>query len=291
MAKTFIEKEETLKRYNQLVNIKILAISAYLLLAFILRIFFKVPLPDFLFFLICLLAISAIVYDLLFRQIKEPKASQIVNGYFIYLLFDSITLAMIIYVLGGVTWTGFIYLGLYIYFGFLLFPRIYSISYTFYCFFLYTLLVIIQYLGIFPYLYIFSSEEMVPQNLNFVLTSWAVAAIFLWVLGIYGNVFYKILQKKIEGLQKTQKTLKEERTSLKIRVNAKTKELWGEKESLEKRVKERTKELEEGKNELAKRIVELERFHKVSVGRELKMKMLKKEIERLKEELSKKIIE
>ena len=49
-------------------------------------------------------------------------------------------------------------------------------------------------------------------------------------------------------------------------------------ESLEKQVKERTKELQ-GK------ITELEKFQKITVGRELKMIELKKEIERLKQEL------
>lgn len=287
MAKTFIKKEEVLIRYNQLIDIKLLAVSAFLLLAFILKIFFRVPFPDSLFFLICLLAISTIVYDLVFRQIKEPKTPQIINGYFVYLLFDSITLTMIIYIIGGVTWTGFVYYGLYIYFGFLLFPRIYSIFYTFYCSFLYTALVITQYLGIFPHRYIFSSEEIVPQNLNYVLASWAVAVIFLSILGLYGNVFYEILQKKIQGLQKNQTILKEERASLEVRVNAKTKELLEERESLEEKVKERTKESERGRKELAKRIVELERFHKVAVGRELKMRALKKEIEKLEKVLKK----
>ncbi|HDZ54234.1 MAG TPA: hypothetical protein ENI19_00900 [Candidatus Nealsonbacteria bacterium] len=282
MAETFIKKEETLIRYNQLINIKLLAVSAYLLLVLILKIFFKIHFPDPVFFFICLIAISTIVYDLLFRQIKEPKTSQIIRGYFGYLLFDTITLTIIIYIIGGVTWTGFIYYGLYIYFGFLLFPRIYSISYTFYCSFLYTTLVIVQYLEILPYRYIFSSEEMVPQNLNYVVASWAVAVIFLLILGLYGDVFYKMLQKKIEGLQKTQKILEEERASLEIRVGARTKELWEERKSLEKKVKERTRELQRGREKLTKRVGELEEFHKLTVGRELKMTQLKREIERLK---------
>lgn len=51
-------------------------------------------------------------------------------------------------------------------------------------------------------------------------------------------------------------------------------------ESLEEKVKERTKELQV-------KIEELERFQKITVGRELKMIELKKEIERLKGELEK----
>ena len=46
-------------------------------------------------------------------------------------------------------------------------------------------------------------------------------------------------------------------------------------ENLEKKVKKRTKELQE-------RVEELERFHKLTVGRELKMVELKEEIENLK---------
>jgi len=51
-------------------------------------------------------------------------------------------------------------------------------------------------------------------------------------------------------------------------------------ENLEKKVGERTKELQE-------RVEELEKFHRLTVGRELKMAELKKEIEKLKEEVKK----
>jgi PAS domain S-box-containing protein len=51
-------------------------------------------------------------------------------------------------------------------------------------------------------------------------------------------------------------------------------------ESLEEKVRERTKELQE-------KIKELEKFHKLAVGRELKMIELKEEIKRLKRELEK----
>jgi len=68
------------------------------------------------------------------------------------------------------------------------------------------------------------------------------------------------------------------------KMTEKLKELMGKlgeaKESLEIKVKERTRELQE-------RVDELERFHRATVGRELKMMELKEEIERLKKELEK----
>lgn len=51
-------------------------------------------------------------------------------------------------------------------------------------------------------------------------------------------------------------------------------------EELEEKVKERTKELQ-------KRVEELEKFHKLTIGRELKMAEIKKELQKLKEESGK----
>ncbi len=287
MVQSFMEKEEALRRYDQLINIRFPAITAFLFVTFILKVFFNVSSPNLLFFLISFMIISTITYDFLFRQIKEPKSSQIINGYFVYLLFDVIILSIVIYIVGGITWLGFIFYGLYIYTGFLLFPRSYSLFFIFYCSFLYTTLVIIQYLGIFPLQSSFSLEERIPQNFPYAFSTWIAAIIFFWLFGYYGDTFYKFLQEKIKALQKTKGILEEERASLEIRVSAKTKELWEEREGLEEKVKARTKELEGGRKELAKRIVELERFHKVAVGRELKMRALKKEIEKLEKALKK----
>lgn len=72
--------------------------------------------------------------------------------------------------------------------------------------------------------------------------------------------------------------IKEERSILEIKVNAKTKELKDLSTNLEERVKEKTRELQE-------RLEELEKFQKITIGREKKMIELKKEIEELKEKL------
>lgn len=68
------------------------------------------------------------------------------------------------------------------------------------------------------------------------------------------------------------------RTVLEIKVQARTRELRELALSLDEQVKERTKELQ-------KKIEELERFQRVSVGRELRMVELKKEIELLKKQM------
>jgi flavodoxin len=64
-------------------------------------------------------------------------------------------------------------------------------------------------------------------------------------------------------------------TSLEIKIGARTKELLILSQRLEEQIEERTKELKS-------KIVELERFNKLAIGRELKMIELKKEIRELK---------
>lgn len=286
MKQIIADKKDILKRYHQMIDVRFPALTAFLAAIIILKTLINAPFPDSLFLLISFMAISTIVYDFSFRQIKNPRVAQIVNGYFAYMLFDVVILTIVIYILGGVTWIGFIYYGLYIYIGFLLFPRSYSIFFVFYCSVLYTLLVIGQHLEIFQSQVIFSTEERIPQNFYYVLTTWMGAVMFLWVLGYYGDAFYKILQNKIEDLQKAKILIEEARISLGIRVKAKTRELWEKRENLEEKVRERTKELEQERKNLAQRITELERFHKVAVGRELKMRALKKEIKKLEEKPS-----
>lgn len=76
-------------------------------------------------------------------------------------------------------------------------------------------------------------------------------------------------------LKKYHGTSEESKNVLKIKVKARTKELEELAKSLDDKVKERTEELE-------KRLSELERFHKLTVGRELKIIELKKELAKLK---------
>ncbi|MCD6114713.1 HAMP domain-containing protein [bacterium] len=84
----------------------------------------------------------------------------------------------------------------------------------------------------------------------------------------------------IEQLKKTKDQLEEEKKVLEVRVRARTEELEEMAKNLDAQVKERTKELQE-------RIKQLERFHKLTVGRETKMIELKKKIRQLEEELEK----
>lgn len=88
----------------------------------------------------------------------------------------------------------------------------------------------------------------------------------------YRDLEEKVKERTIE--------LEEAKKSLEIKVLNRTRELKDLNVSLDAQVKERTKDLQE-------RLEELEKFRKLTVGRELRMAVLKEEIAKLKEELKK----
>jgi len=81
--------------------------------------------------------------------------------------------------------------------------------------------------------------------------------------------------KMAQAVGSSRKALEESKEVLEIKVGARTKELKELAESLEEKVERRTKQL-------SQRVDELERFHRLTVGRELKMVELKKELQGFK---------
>ena len=87
---------------------------------------------------------------------------------------------------------------------------------------------------------------------------------------LVGYLLVKVTQKEIQR--------KEEAEGLALKLKQLN-------ETLEDKVKERTQELEQSYQEIKKRKDELEKFYKLTVGRELKMVELKKKIEELKKKI------
>ncbi|TSC75865.1 MAG: Serine phosphatase RsbU, regulator of sigma subunit [Parcubacteria group bacterium Gr01-1014_30] len=95
-------------------------------------------------------------------------------------------------------------------------------------------------------------------------------------IGELANSFNEMVNE----LKKYQADLQETKQSLEIRVASRTRELQEIADTREETIKARTRDLQA-------KVDELERFHNLTVGRELKMIELKKEIAKLKEELLK----
>lgn len=88
----------------------------------------------------------------------------------------------------------------------------------------------------------------------------------------------KTLNQTTRELKESRAGLEEQAQVLEIRVKARTIQLRELNKQLEARVKERTKELQD-------RIDELEKFHKLTVGREMKMIELKRQLKKAQQKI------
>lgn len=100
--------------------------------------------------------------------------------------------------------------------------------------------------------------------------------IIIWlVLAFLAYLKYK---KTVKDLKKTQEALEESKKVLEVQVKARTSQLREQAESLREENERKTKDLKA-------RLSELERFHRLSVGREMKMVELKRKIRKMEVQL------
>jgi len=111
-------------------------------------------------------------------------------------------------------------------------------------------------------------------------TAFYIDLLFLFLVTTINLFISRNLQNDFVNLAGAQEEIETTNEVLEIRVRARTRALRTLAESLDTEVKKRTKELQE-------RINELERFHKLTVGRELKMIELKKTLRQAQEEIKK----
>lgn len=135
---------------------------------------------------------------------------------------------------------------------------------------------------IFTLVVVFLLEHSIPKSI--------ITSLFILV-PVYAYLFHKNTEALIVSnfaQMKGKKELERAKATLESTVAKRTKELRELTKSLDQQVKEKTKELQKSKAELEIRVTELEKFRKLTVGREMKMIEFKKEMERLKKELEKK---
>lgn len=104
----------------------------------------------------------------------------------------------------------------------------------------------------------------------------ALLTITLWL--IIAFLVYLKYREAVKDLNRAKEALESSKVVLEIKVKARTRELEELAQSLEDKVKQRTKELQG-------RVNELERFHRLTIGREMKMVELKQKIRKMEAQL------
>jgi len=274
-----------LEKFNTNIQMRIPIIVSYLLLILILREGFDIPFPFIVFFIVSFMMLSSLALAFYFDRFPL-RSETILNVYFFYTIFDLFFLTIIIYYIGGITWLGFIIYSYYLILNFMTFSRAQALFLTAWMIFMYLLFISFQYLQIFPSFSLFSPGTQTPFNFPYVLTTAVIFSSTFILVAYYSLGYYQLYASKISDLQKTKEILEEERASLEARVESRKKELEKEREGLEERIKERKKELEKEEMVLREKGEELEKFQKIALGREEKLKELESELAKLKKKYS-----
>ncbi len=119
---------------------------------------------------------------------------------------------------------------------------------------------------------------LIESFVNIFLFSGMVVILLLVLLGVVIRAGSKKIFQREKELREKAEELEEMKEVLEIKVKARTKELKELNNELEEEVKRRTKKLRD-------KVRDLEKFRRITVGRELKMVELKKQLRKTREEL------
>ena len=258
-------------------EVLILVFTAAVLIAKATNTLFHTVNPTVLILILLVWFMTGLLFRLLTN--RQKSSSGVGNLYFIYLIFFELPLlTAIIYYIGAIEWMGPIFFLFPIVYSGIIFPRRKAIIICTVASIYYLIMVLFMHFKIIPFEYSFITRFGPQEMRNYIIDSvFFVVAVF-YGIGLSANLFSEMLTKKTSELEDTKDKLEEQSGFLEVRVRARTKELEELAKGLEGRVEERTKEIKE-------KMGELEKFHELAVGREMKMVELKQQLKETEDEL------
>jgi len=246
-----------------------------LLAALIFQRVFKVPFPNGLLVTIFCLFLSPFLFDPLLKRQKSTESVE--NVCFAYWALNITLIASVFYFIGNIWWVGVLVFISPIIHSNILLPQKKGLALVVYAAACYTSLAFLEFFMIIPHHQFFSVSEDTLHNPFYLYSSLIVILVLFPYAAYLTGSSSQILRKRTRELGDVYEKLEDAKTTLEIKVRARTEELNEINKKLEQKVMERTKELKD-------RIVELEKIHQITINRELKMIELKKELDKFKKE-------
>lgn len=276
MEKTTLELEEILARIQPANKLRKITVGAAAVMVFGLLMSKMIldfePIRDALIILLVWF-LSTFIFEFLLK--KQKTLSGVNDLYLGYEMIELLFLTWIFYNTGGIEWIGAIFFLFVILYGNIILDRVRGfITSTAGCVF-YITIVLLEYSGLIPFKTPHISTGLY-QDPNYLIFTIPFVCFTFYLFGWAAGLFTETLRRRNLELGKTRVALEESKGVLEIKIRARTKELRELAERREEEIKKRTKELRE-------RVGELEKFQKLTIGRELKMIELKKKIKELEE--------
>lgn len=232
------------------------------------------------FWLISLLSLWLITAFIFRFVVQRQKTARAVSN--LYLFYDVLIelpiLAAVTYFVGGVEWLGAVFFIVPIVFTSIFFSKKKALFIATVASIYYTTLVLLPFFDLLPFHSYYPLDQKLYKDPAYVTVNILYPVLSFYLISIAANIPTGFLRKKTSELSIAKRDLEVERNTLEEKVNERTKQLNDEKMKLEEKVQERTKDLQE-------RVDQLESFHRLATGRELKMVELKDEVKQKDKEI------
>jgi len=240
-------------------------------------VFFKYPLKgNFNLLMAELFLLGMIAYTLLsvlaIRLFRLHSAKSITTFYFWWQFFDFGWMAAIFYYMGAASWISVIAFTYYLTFCYFTFSARRALLIVLEICLVFTAIVLLQFWDIIPFHPVYSLNDQLHRNANYAATTIITAVLLLYFAAQWNYAMAEKrnkIRRELKRMRAHTAETEEEKASCQVQIRARTKELVELASRLEEKAAKRTEELQQ-------RVDELERFRKLTVGRELKMMELKK---------------